>query len=95
MEQITVRVPATTANLAAGFDVLGCALTLYNTLSFRLLEILGDCRRKYSFNSSSLRLPGGIAILCKKVINRSCQFNIQDYCIFLRSCHSYSPSYSG
>ena len=38
MEQITVRVPATTANLAAGFDVLGCALTLYNTLTFRLQE---------------------------------------------------------
>ena len=34
MEQVTIRVPATTANLAAGFDVLGCALGLYNTLSF-------------------------------------------------------------
>ena len=31
MEQVTIRVPATTANLAAGFDVLGCALGLHNT----------------------------------------------------------------
>lgn len=31
---VTVRVPATTANLAAGFDSMGCALGLYNTLSF-------------------------------------------------------------
>ena len=34
MESVTIRVPATTANLAAGFDVLGCALGLYNTLTF-------------------------------------------------------------
>ena len=34
MARVTVRVPATTANLAAGFDTLGCALTLYNTISF-------------------------------------------------------------
>ena len=26
MERVTIRVPATTANLAAGFDVLGCAV---------------------------------------------------------------------
>lgn len=34
MEKISVRVPATTANLGVGFDTLGCALALYNTLSF-------------------------------------------------------------
>ncbi len=31
---VKVRVPATTANLGPGFDSLGCALTLYATLSF-------------------------------------------------------------
>lgn len=40
MEKVTVRVPATTANLAAGFDVLGCALGLYNKLSFTPAEKL-------------------------------------------------------
>lgn len=31
---VTVRVPATTANMGPGFDSFGCALALYNTLSF-------------------------------------------------------------
>ena len=40
MNSVTVRVPATTANLACGFDTLGCALSLYNTLSFTLSDRL-------------------------------------------------------
>ncbi|MEA4964274.1 MAG: homoserine kinase [Oscillospiraceae bacterium] len=32
--QITIRVPATTANLGPGFDCFGCALAMYNTLRF-------------------------------------------------------------
>ncbi len=38
---VTVRVPATTANLACGFDTLGCALNIYNTLRFSPAEALG------------------------------------------------------
>lgn len=34
---ITVTVPATTANLGAGFDCIGAALTLYNQFKFSLL----------------------------------------------------------
>lgn len=34
MTTINIRVPATTANLGAGFDVFGMALSLYNELSF-------------------------------------------------------------
>jgi homoserine kinase len=34
MSTVTVRVPATTANIGAGFDCLGAALTLYNQFSF-------------------------------------------------------------
>ena len=46
---MTIRVPATTANLAAGFDVLGCALGLYNTLSFTPAERLSfsGCDEQY------------------------------------------------
>ncbi|MBF8377030.1 homoserine kinase [Alicyclobacillus mali] len=33
---VTVRVPATTANLGPGFDCLGMALQLYNTFTLRL-----------------------------------------------------------
>ena len=49
MGRVTIRVPATTANLAAGFDVLGCALGLYNTLSFTPAERLSfsGCDEQY------------------------------------------------
>ncbi|HEY9863401.1 MAG TPA: homoserine kinase [Candidatus Obscuribacterales bacterium] len=35
---VTVTVPATTANLGPGFDCIGAALTLYNTLRFSNLK---------------------------------------------------------
>ena len=38
MKTVTVRVPATTANMGPGFDSLGCALSLYNTFTFRRAE---------------------------------------------------------
>ncbi|MDE0208073.1 MAG: homoserine kinase, partial [Candidatus Tectomicrobia bacterium] len=34
--QVRVRVPATTANLGCGFDVLGLALQMYNTFTLTL-----------------------------------------------------------
>ncbi len=50
MEKVTVRVPATSANLGPGFDSFGCALALYNTYTFELisggLEIFG-CDEEY------------------------------------------------
>lgn len=36
MNEITVRVPATSANLGPGFDTLGLALSLYNTVTLRI-----------------------------------------------------------
>lgn len=36
--KVTVRVPATTANLGPGFDSFGLALTLYNTISLEETE---------------------------------------------------------
>ncbi len=45
MKRITVRVPATTANLGPGFDAFGCALSLYTDVTFEEtdqgLEITG------------------------------------------------------
>lgn len=38
MTTIQVQVPATTANIGAGFDCLGAALTLYNQFRFTLAE---------------------------------------------------------
>ncbi len=36
-KEVRVRVPATTSNCGPGFDTLGMALTLYNTVSVRIL----------------------------------------------------------
>lgn len=38
MKKTTITVPATTANLGAGFDCLGAALSLYNKFTFTLAE---------------------------------------------------------
>lgn len=50
MEQVTLRIPATTANLGPGFDSMGCALSLYNTLTFEKLPeglIITGCPEEY------------------------------------------------
>ena len=38
MNKVTVRVPATTANLGPGFDAFGCALKLYTDVTFEETE---------------------------------------------------------
>ncbi len=51
MKKVTVRVPATTANLGPGFDAFGCALSLYTDVTFEEteagLEITG-CDEAYA-----------------------------------------------
>jgi homoserine kinase len=42
---VTVTVPATTANLGAGFDCIGAAFTLYNQFHFSPLEAAGETLR--------------------------------------------------
>lgn len=38
MKRVTIRVPATTANLGPGFDAFGCALGLYTDVTFEECE---------------------------------------------------------
>ncbi len=51
MKRVTIRVPATTANLGPGFDAFGCALNLYTEVTFEEtdsgLEITG-CDEAYA-----------------------------------------------
>ena len=51
MRKVTVRVPATTANLGPGFDAFGCALSLHTDVTFEEtesgLEITG-CGEAYA-----------------------------------------------
>jgi len=61
MAKITVKVPATTANLGPGFDVLGMALNLYNTMTLEeidqqgwVIEIKGEGDKLIPRDSSNL-----------------------------------------
>ena len=63
MEKVTVRVPATTANLGVGFDTLGCALGLYNTLSFSPAPELG-----FSGCDTEYQTPDNLAYLGFKAV---------------------------
>lgn len=38
MAKVSVRIPATSANLGPGFDSFGCALSLYNMYTFEIIE---------------------------------------------------------
>src|SRR5438046_10757170 len=44
MQQVTVRVPASTSNLGPGFDCLGVALALYNQVTIKLDNAGGSNR---------------------------------------------------
>lgn len=60
MVTCTVRVPATTANLGPGFDSVGCAFTLYNTLTFSVTDggiSFSGCEEKYA-NEENLAYVG-------------------------------------
>jgi homoserine kinase len=61
MSQFIVTVPATTANLGAGFDCIGAALTLYNEFKFTLtseatstIAVIGEEANKVSTDKSNL-----------------------------------------
>ena len=70
---VTIRVPATTANLAAGFDCLGCALGLYNTLSFSIAEELSftGCDREYQ-NENNLAYQAYCRVLQALDLPKEC-----------------------
>ena len=49
-KKVTIRVPATTANIGPGFDSFGCALALYNTITVALEgegHVIDGCDKKY------------------------------------------------
>lgn len=60
-KKIIVKVPATTANLGPGFDVLGMALNLYNNVALEklensccIIEVKGEGEGKLPLDSSNL-----------------------------------------
>ena len=66
MKKVTLRIPATTANLGPGFDSLGCALALYNTITCEILPddrlVIAGCPKEYQ-NEQNLAVQGYRAVL--------------------------------
>lgn len=56
MEQVVVKIPATTANMGPGFDCVGCALSVYNKITFKKLEsgVVVDGKERNFPNDKSL-----------------------------------------
>ena len=61
MQRVTVKIPATTANLGPGFDCLGLALGLYHTVTFSALDksgihitACGEDKHKIPLDNSNL-----------------------------------------
>ncbi|MBI4313057.1 MAG: homoserine kinase [Chloroflexi bacterium] len=70
-DYVTVHVPATTANLGPGFDCLGLALDLQNTVTVersgqRLIEIAGEGEKELSRQTDNW-VYQGMAALCKRI----------------------------
>ena len=70
MNKITVRVPATTANIGPGFDSMGCALALYDRLTCEVLPAgelrICGCPAAYQ-NEDNLTVQGYRAVLKRTV----------------------------
>ncbi|RVU55346.1 homoserine kinase [Anaerosphaera multitolerans] len=60
---VTIRVPATTANIGPGYDSQGMALNLYNTFTFEKKDVEVDERNliyrsfKYLYEKNNLKAP--------------------------------------
>jgi len=85
MTVVTVRVPATTANLGPGFDCLGLALDLWNEATFSLegnairLEINGEGKDRLPVDSKNLVASSAISLF--KELNRPSPDGLTIHCI--------------
>lgn len=68
MNKITVRVPATTANIGPGFDSMGCALALHNYITCEVLPagklVITGCPEQYQ-NEENLAVQGYRVVLSR------------------------------
>ena len=81
MNKITVRVPATTANIGPGFDSMGCALALYNYITCEVLPagklVITGCPEPYQ-NEENLAVQGYRAVLSRLgLLNEGLSLNIR------------------
>lgn len=93
MMQVTVRVPATTANLGPGFDCLGMALDLWNEAVFRLE---GEGLQFTADGEDCHRLPVDEGNLIIQAVQYYCQARGLPFPKGLKvSCHNGIPLGSG
>ena len=59
MKKVTIRVPATTANMGPGFDAFGCALSLYTDVTFEET----DCGLEITGCAEEFQGPDNLAYL--------------------------------
>lgn len=81
MNKITVRVPATTANIGPGFDSMGCALALHNYITCEVLPagklVITGCPEQYQ-NEENLAVQGYRAVLSRLgLLNEGLSLNIR------------------
>ena len=70
MQEVTVRVPASTTNLGPGFDALGLALALHNRMTFRVTD--GPTRVQVEGEGQD-RLEAGPENLVYQAVERLCR----------------------
>jgi homoserine kinase len=68
---VTVRIPASSANLGPGFDVLGVALTLYSDLTVRRSE-RPECHFRGNWDARWDEIAAGIIRVVEDVFYREC-----------------------
>lgn len=89
MKTIKVKVPATTANLGPGFDVLGASLSLYNELEVSLAEhskkakfvVAGEGRKILPKNERNILWKAMVAVF--DLLNVSDKYNLKSFNIKL------------
>ena len=82
MKEVTVRIPATSANLGSGFDSLGIALKLYNYVSVRETEsglsiTVPDNPESFLPRDRTNLVYRGVSLVAKRSGNRLKGLNIE------------------
>lgn len=90
LASVTVRVPATTANLGPGFDCLGAALTRYNQFQFTALSPVDEAQPSI-LKSSMLKIDVE-GLEADRVQRDDRNLAYKAFCYFFRKRHQPIPA---
>lgn len=83
MDQVSVRVPATSANIGPGYDSLGCALSLYNDFTFSRAE-----RTEVTGCPAAFQNENNLALVA---FRRACAYRKADPCVVKLKIDAHVP----